>query len=59
MQRKFVGEQNTLFKDYERVIMGTKVILVIKRMQSKDEDQTWKTDTHNKENKVTKIIHTK
>ena len=24
-----------------------------------DKDQTWKTDKHNKEHKVTKMIHTK
>ena len=28
-------------------------------MQSKDKDQTWKTDIYSKEHKVIKIIHTK
>ena len=28
-------------------------------MQSSDKEQTWKTDTHNKEHKATKMIHTK
>ena len=28
-------------------------------MQSRDKDQTWKTDTQNNEHKATKIIHTK
>ena len=32
------------------------VITVIKRMQSRDTDQTWKTDIHNK---VTTIMQTK
>ena len=40
-----------------RVIKGTNVIAVIKRMQSRDKDQTWKTDIYNKEHKVTKIIY--
>ena len=44
---------------FERVIKGTKVIAEFKRMQSRDKDQTWNTDTHSKEHKVTKIIHTK
>ena len=39
----------------ERVIKGTKVILVIKRMYSRDNDRTWKTDIHYKEHTVTKI----
>ena len=38
-------------KDLERA--------VIKRMYSRDKDQTGKTDIHNKEHKITKIIHTK
>ena len=28
-------------------------------MQFRDNDQTWKTDTHNKEHKANKIIHEK
>ena len=44
---------------YERVIKGTKILAEIKRMLSRDKDETWKTDTHNKGHKVTKIIHTK
>ena len=43
---------------FERIIKGTTVIAVIKRMQSRDTDQTWKTDTYNKEHELTKIIHT-
>ena len=43
----------------ERVIMGTKIIVIIKRMQFRDKDQTRKTDIHDKEHKVTKIIRTK
>ena len=50
---------NLLFHAFERVIKRTKVIAVIKRMQSIDKDQIWKTDIHNKEHKLTKIIHTK
>ena len=42
-----------------RVIKGTKVIAIIKRMQSSDKDQTWKTDIHTKEHEATKILHTK
>ena len=42
-------EINT-FENDERVIKGTKVIAVIKRMQSKDKDQTLKTDIHIKKN---------
>ena len=42
----------------ELVIKETKVIAVIKRMQSRDKDDTWKTDMHNKEHRVTKIMHT-
>ena len=34
------------------------VITVIKRMQSRDKDQTWKTGTRNIEHKITKIMHT-
>ena len=30
-----------------------------KNEKSSDKDQTWKTDKHIKEHKVTKIIHTK
>ena len=37
----------------QRVIKGTKVIAVIKRMRSRDKDQTWKTEVHNKEHRVT------
>ena len=35
----------------KKVIKGTKVIAVIKRMLCRDKDQTWKTDIHNKEHK--------
>ena len=35
----------------QRVIKGTKVIVVIKRMLSRDKDQTWRTDIYNKEHK--------
>ena len=34
------------------------VIAEIKSMYS-DKDQTWKTGTHNKEHKITKMIHSK
>ena len=43
----------------QRVIKGTKFIAEIKRMSHRDKDHTWKTDKHNKERRVTKIIHTK
>ena len=43
----------------KRVIKGIKVIAVINRIQSRDKDQTWKIDNHNKEHRVTKIIYTK
>ena len=33
----------------ERGIKGTKILAEIKRMLSRVKDQTWKTDTHNKE----------
>ena len=39
-----------------RVIKGTKVIAVIKRTQSRDKDQTWKTDINNKAHKETKRV---
>ena len=42
-----------------RVIQETKIPVEIKRTYSRDKDQTWKTDKHNKEHKITKIIHTK
>ena len=32
----------------QRIIKGTKVITVFKRMLSRDKDQAWKTDIHNK-----------
>ena len=38
---------------YQRVIKRTKVLAVIKRMSSRDKDQTWKTEIHNKEHRVT------
>ena len=44
---------------FKRVIKGTKIPVEIERMESRDKDHTWKTDTHNKEYKITKIIHTK
>ena len=43
----------------ERVIRGTKILAEIKSMLSRDKDQTWKTDKHDKEQNATKIIHTK
>ena len=49
----------TVLEILERIIKGTKVIAVIKTMQSSDKDQTWKIYIHNKEHKVTKTIHTK
>ena len=36
--------------------MGTKVIAVTRKMESRDKDQTYKTDIHNKELNVTEII---
>ena len=52
----FVGRISLI----ERVIKGTKILAEIKRMQSRDKDQTKKNrHTHNKEHKITKIIHTK
>ena len=42
-----------------RAIRGTTTQGEIKRMQSWDIDKTWKTNIHNKEYKVTKMIHTK
>ena len=40
---------NSIFRQNNlRVIKGTKVTAAIKRMQSRDKDETWKTHTHNK-----------
>ena len=44
---------------YERVIKGTKILAVIKIAYSRDKDQTRKTDTHNIEHSITKIIRIK
>ena len=43
---------------FKRVIKGTKVIAVIKRIQSRDQDQTWKTDTYTKKNTKQLKSHT-
>ena len=50
---------STYEKFVSRVIKRKIIIAKIKRMQSRDKNQTWKRDTHNKEYKITKIIHTK
>ena len=50
-----------IFMIHVSVIKGTKILAVIKRMQSRDTHNRHClfTDIHNKEHKVTKIIHTK
>ena len=52
----YISVSDYIVDDFEGVIKGTKVIAVIKRMQFRGKDQTWKTDIHYKEHKVTKII---
>ena len=47
------NQWNQGYSDNERVIKGTQVIAVIKIMWSRDKDQTWKTDIHNKKHEVT------
>ena len=49
----FTGSKGTF------VIKGTNILAEIKRTQSSDKDKTGKTDAHNKEHKITKIIRTK
>ena len=51
--------QLMIHANIKSVIKEPKVIAVIQRMQSTDKDQTWKTEIHNIEHKVTKIIHTR
>ena len=38
-----------VFKTYEKIIKGTKILADINRMKYTDTDQTGKSDTHNKE----------
>ena len=47
------------FNHCPRVIKGTEILVKIKSMQFKDKDQTGKTDAHNKEHQIIKIINTK
>ena len=42
-----------------RAIKGTHVLAKIKGTEIRGKDQTWKTDKHTKEHKVTKIIYAK
>ena len=42
------------YSRFKRVIKENKILTEIKRMYFRDKDQTWKLDTHNKENKITK-----
>ena len=42
-----------------RATKGTKATAATKKSHSRDKDQKRKTDMHNKEHKVTKIIYTK
>ena len=45
------------FKIVEKVIKGTKIVAKIQRIQFGNKYTTWQTDTHNKEHKITKLIH--